>query len=132
MKVQFDLGTRITFTQRAAVARKHTLNRAEPYWGLHEGYGKREMNPAVDDALGSFDPGERVNKAVFVWDTQGSGTVIGLVKRGIGESVAGHNYGEEFDPGYFAATEFRLLYAVKQGLPGVDYILVPVEAASLA
>jgi hypothetical protein len=121
--IQFDLGARVAFTQRACVARKQLGE-----WSLLEGVKKREHvphgAPSVDD--------EKINKTVHVWDEEGSGVVIGLVKRGIGTSVAGYSMTDDFEQGWFEPREWRWLYAVRRQLQGTDYILVPVESARLA
>lgn len=89
----------------------------------------------MDKLIGEFNPGSGINKAVFVWDEEGSGIIIGLVKRMIGESVAGSRstsyFGEDYEPGYFVQKDEQWLYAVKSTLEGTDYQLVPIESVRL-
>ena len=140
--ITFGLGSQIAYTQRAAVARHHTKNGG--YWGLHEGWSDREgtflarawEDRSIDERLQEFNPGDGINKAIFTWDEAGSGTVVGLVKRGIGKSVTGSyrsSYdGDDYEPGWFEPREWRWFYTVRHALYGTDYILVPVENAEAA
>jgi len=78
------------------------------------------------------------NKTVIVWPDEGEGLLFGLVRRGVGRSMSqsgGYDSwtGEyDYDPGGFAAEGFVALYAIKTSLSGVDYLLVPHWACSLA
>ena len=76
----------------------------------------------------------RINKTLAIWPEESSGVVVGLVRKGIGESVSHGSYfnGEttEFEPGYFAAEEWAWLYVIKHSLSGPDdnLVFVPMNA----
>ena len=142
----FELGTHVVYTQRAAVARRKRrrdefgmsdTRRSEWLpWALYDGWPRNAMDSDVDDLLAGFDPGEKINKAVFVWDEEGSGVIVGLVKKQTGESASGRlassYFGEDFEPGYFIPRGDDVwLYAIRQRLDGLDFILAPVAAVRL-
>lgn len=74
------------------------------------------------------------NKTVMVWPTDSFGWIIGIMRKGIGESHKGYQYSgsyynePEYDPGYLALDIYVDLYAIKQTYEGTDYILAPVWA----
>jgi hypothetical protein len=149
MTERFALGTRVRFHHRCAVARYGPLDVPPETrsWRLLEGVEKNEL--AADrtlDLLADLFSGwpeirggryqEQLNKTVMVWPEEGSGVVIGVVRRGRGTSHAAGPmrsgpYGEDYDPGYFASSDFFELYAIKRGIRGVAYILAPEWALSL-
>jgi hypothetical protein len=146
-----ELGAKIRFHHRVAVARWQTGKKKnssglwensypnytpEPYWRLFEGARRNayigfEWKSEADLAEGMPYNGRR-NKTLFMWPEEGEGVVIGLVRRGIGESVPNSTSfnGEttEYDAGYFAEEAWVWLYVVKRYLAGTDYILVPMDA----
>lgn len=68
------------------------------------------------------------NKTVVVWPEEGSGIIIAMIRRGIGESVRGYGSYEDYEPGYFVADEWVWLYAVKAHLSSLDFVLTPIWA----
>ena len=156
-----ELGDKIRYHHRVAVARWQTGKKKEnglwinaypnytpePYWRLFEGVGKGayyngELIPLSSDDWSPFDDkpqrdimpprkGGR-NKTLYMWPAEGSGVIIGLVRRGIGQSVSGYVShgpdGSDYEPGYFAEEAWVWLYAVKTHISGTDYILVPMDA----
>src|SRR4051812_46458531 len=129
------LGTRVAYHHRAAVARYRTKHRGR--WELTEGIRKGEAGltegePFVYLAVGFADyrrpPGFAarggINKTVMVWPEEGSAVVVGLVRRGRGESHApsgGANpYGDDdWEPGWFEAESYFDLYALRHELKGI-------------
>lgn len=73
-----------------------------------------------------------VNKTIFVWPEGGTGIIVGLIRREIGESVRGYtdSYNGEYEPGYFCTKSRHWLYVVKTTLSGTNTILVPMWAAT--
>jgi outer membrane receptor for monomeric catechols len=145
-----ELGARIRYHHRCAVARWQTGKKRNssgifenvfggsytPHWRLFGGANKNA--PIMDGwsteanlADGMTYNGRR-NKTIFMWPEEGEGVVIGLIRRGIGESVSPTTSfnGEttEYEEGYFAEEFWIWLYAVKTRLEGTDYILVPMDA----
>lgn len=135
---RLPLGAHVTYTARAAVARWRDSDQPNR-WVLYEGAGRNENPFRAPEDL--FDEGwpqpilatgrEHLNKSVIVWPEEGSGIVIGFVRRGIGKSEKGYMshggyYGEpEYEPGYFNPKVLVPLYAVKTHLLGLGYLLVP-------
>lgn len=141
-----DLGARVSWTHRAAVARWVTAEAAlvrpgRGAWRLTEGLARGEPYPPIgvpeeEEAIYRFTEDapfyERrrgsANKTVIVWPEEGEGVLIGLVRRGLGESSPSSGGGsmfEDFEPGFFTAAAFLHLYAVKQTLTGTSYLLCP-------
>lgn len=174
MRLPYDeripLGTWVSYTHRAAVARYHYRHRnGRDYgvegWVLHEGVDKDEwyhdpgeknpneflngeqtrfmflpkvdsLNPLVESVEPKRRPG-RENKSVFVWPQDGTGMVIGLVRRACGygwsESGSFSTWDEydSYEPGGFDTKYMFWLYAVKTGLSGVRYSFVPPWAVTV-
>ena len=133
------LGTPVTYHHRAAVARyKRKYEGQERYWLLYEGsFNHMRPDLGFDNERDMFrdfplQGQERnpINKTVMVWPEEGSGVVVGLVKRMKGISSPGYGGGDDWEPGYFDAKEGFELYAVRRELRGTDYYLVPIWAAS--
>ena len=76
------------------------------------------------------------NKSIYVWPEEGSGIVVALIRREIGYSYGATGtssmYSDDFEPGGFEAAERHWLYAVKTSLTGLDVVLTPMWATSLA
>lgn len=178
---QFEIGTRVYCTHRAAVARYRklwkdyepdpppiasTINRnagivldfsgAEPEkaplgWKIVEGCLKNEL---VDDGFqfdgmnynhrmysfaeyprAKFGHGQQYNKTVMVWPSEFYGWIIGMVRKGIGESHKGSYYGggyydpPDYDPGYLSVDMYVDLYVIKLYYQGTDYVYAPLWAA---
>lgn len=73
------------------------------------------------------------NKTVAVWPKEGEGFVVSLIRKGIGESVAGYESGyetPEWEPGYFAAKEWVWLYVIKATIVGMTFLLAPMGAVT--
>lgn len=141
------LGTPVSYHHRAAVARFGPPEAKQKTWALREGCRKGEyVNPVFLDGQFLADAfadrpaiagrGSRlINKTVMVWPDEGSGVVVGRVKRGRGTSEPSHystSYegGEEFEPGWFNSHEWFWLYAIRHRLDGLDYILCPEWAVA--
>lgn len=147
-----ELGARIRYHHRCAVARWQTGKKRnssnlfedvyprgcfEPHWRLFEGASKHSYimdGWLTEQSLAEKMPyNKRRNKTLFMWPEEGEGIVIGLLRRGIGESVSPTTSfnGEttEYDEGYFAQEFWVWVYAVKRHLEGTNYILVPMDAA---
>jgi hypothetical protein len=70
-----------------------------------------------------------LNKTVMVWPEEGQGTVIGYLRKGIGQSSPGYTSGyehPEYEQGYFAVDMYVDLYVVKTEFYGTDWILCPI------
>ena len=133
------LGTPVTYHHRAAVARWQPPGKGDfswrKGWTLYEGVRKHAVNDAYVQYTEMFSrwpeiKGRRdktINKTVMVWPEDGSGVVIGRVRRGRGTSESGRHYGDgEYDQGWFSAESAYHLYVVRHSLDGLqDYILVP-------
>jgi len=137
------LGTPVTYHHRAAVARwvKDDYS-GKKIWRLLEGVGSSEYGwPGVPvmgllrdlflkwpEIKADFSYGAKnqmLNKTIMVWPEEGSGVVIGRVRRGRGVSERSYGNGEDHEQGYFNATSWFNLFAVKHDLGGMDYVLVP-------
>jgi hypothetical protein len=133
------LGTPVVFHHRAAVAR-WTKEKSDFSWligwTLFEGVGKSEVKKSEyvkytemfrrwPEIKGRGD--KTINKTVMVWPEEGSGVVVGRVKRMRGISEPGRGYSDgDYDPGWFNATDGFHLYALRATLDGLkDYIFVP-------
>lgn len=72
------------------------------------------------------------NKTLAIWPEQGEAIVVSLIRKGIGESVAGYESGyetPEWEPGYFVAKEWAWLYVLKPSMVGMtDFLLAPMDA----
>lgn len=159
--MKLALGTPVLFTECAGVARKGSADMWNKGWhlpqksnGVAGGYQIEEKDGAWFFDLTSFrtigDPtpvrfvnqgGEvfsppettSLNKAVVVWESEGSGVVCGLETKQYGTSHpsgGGTNlYGEgEWEPGYFESHGQIKLYVVRSQLEGRDFVYVPTWA----
>jgi hypothetical protein len=90
--------------------------------------------PMDDFGHTPFQAPARVNKTVAVWPQEGTGIVVSIVRKGIGESVSGYESGyetPEWEPGYFVAKEWVWLYVIKQGMGRMDdFLLAPTDAVA--
>lgn len=81
-----------------------------------------------------IDFGTSGNKNFAIFPADGEGVVVSLVRKGIGESVAGYESGyetPEWEPGYFAASEWVWLYVLKPSMVGMtDFLLAPMDAVA--
>lgn len=148
-----DLGQRVRYHHRACVARAKRQDYAtHAYWiacgeGRH-GWDNRLHPRGKCDYL-SFDPFRPglldhprnppvprfgVNKTIMIWPEEGEGIIIGLVRRGIGESVPASGgdglFNDSWEPGYFTPYQWVWLYAIKTHLNGLDMVLAPMCAVS--
>lgn len=160
------LGSHVTFTHRAAVARrKPTWDRTgeKPVrnwqqWELTEpklnatvhGDGLQVMTCVTPiifaqlEELVELDTNKRRrypvseerwearNKTIFQWEHEGSGVVVGEVRKQYGQSHEGRGgsniYGEgDWDPGYFEAFGQISLYVVKSELRGPQIYVPPAS-----
>lgn len=140
------LGATVRYRALAAVAR-----RVGKVWVAYDGWGKGRKtsgfpplayvpedadpisfaeNPAV--YLPPRDP--RTNKEIVVWPVERAGVAVGLVRKAIGESASpsggrGGLFGDDFEPGWFAAETVVPLLVVKHHLTSLDeFSLVPIWA----
>ena len=142
------LGSHVTFTHRAAVARRRKIglhdNRHWGQWELTEpktnatifGEGLQVMTCVTPitfaqlEELVELDTNKRRrypvseerwdlrNKTIFQWPHEGSGVVVGQVRRQYGITQEGRGNGEDYDPGYFEPFGQISLYVVKNELRG--------------
>lgn len=154
------LGSHITYTHQAAVARRHSTG-----WGENKRWGEwRFVEPKISSPHTSFrgetltvmthvtpitfvdaeemvtledrksrypaseERWERRNKTIFQWPEEGSGVVIGQVRRQFG--ISHHSTGED-DIGYFETFGQISLYVVKAELRGPE-VYVPEASVILA
>lgn len=152
------LGSMVSYTHQAAVARKGGLDQSIRGWNLPaKGNGEIPGIVETDDGLfiwpllGEADRERRVwfvdaegkditeqglrkwNKAVACWYAPGSGVVTGLERKQYGEShgpSGGTNlYGEgDWEPGYFVPFGNVDLYVVRWELRGRKFVYVPTWA----
>lgn len=126
-----ELGDHVRYHHCARAARRFYAEYTRvPYWqGVGPGRRTRFswFLEEERDPLDIPTDGRR-NKTVVMWPEEGSGIIIAMIRRGIGESVPGHGSGEDFDPGYFAADDWVWLYAIKTHLSSLDFVLAPVWA----
>ena len=131
-----ELGDHVSYHHRACAARRVKQEYVDqPYWvavgpGRNNWWGGwNEEN--LDPLRGISTAGSR-NKTVIVWHEEGSGVLIGMIRRGIGQSVRtttgfnGESYEQE--PGYFGAEAWVWLYAIKHSLSSLDFVLAPIWA----
>lgn len=145
------LGTRITYTHRAAIARKGGPNQWVRGWMLpakgngdvpqlveHEGklYIARHLAPDLarpvilvdNEGKDVTEHGlERWNKAVACWPERGAGVVTGLVVK---QNGCSHGPGGD-DGGWFESHGNVELYVVRWELRGRSFGHVPVWAAQV-
>lgn len=154
---ELELGTWVTWTHEAAVARWIASKFVAPRDGIAgewrlEGHGhwRPYMGPGPWDT-NEFDPTfaedvfwnrephapDFVNKTVVVWPAPGEGLIVGLARRGIGRSERSRPAGghmawgyDEGEQGGFAADAYVPLYAVKSVLQGVRLYFVPTWAVT--
>lgn len=130
-----ELGDRVAYHHRACAARRMTAEYTRiPYW-VPVGPGRGEWHLGFSD---DRDPLEGIstaggkNKTVIVWPEEGSGVLIAMIRRGIGESVRAttsfNGESHEYDQGYFVADKWVWLYAVKPTLSSLDFVLTPIWA----
>jgi hypothetical protein len=135
-KEHLELGARVRFHHRACVARvrkKEYGDPFEPCWEVirMEGGGP---DPLLEGNWVEKLPTGRRNKTIIVWPAEGEGIVIGLIRRGIGNSHAGYTSGyeyPEYEPGWFTAHEWHWLYEVKTSLRQKDKVYAPLWACAL-
>lgn len=140
----FELGTPVVYHHRACEARvpaakqenwvRGVLPKEGPsrYW-ITTGPAKWEYESGAESPVEKMPFNGKRNKTVVCWPCEGSGIVIGLVRKGIGQSHAGYESGyeyPEYEPGYFVAEEWVWLYAIKGWLNGVNYVLAPMWATT--
>lgn len=149
------LGTHISYTHRAAIARKGGKNQWVRGWmlpakgngevpSLEEREGKLYVGRTPDLARQAMfidsegrdvtDVGlERWNKAVACWPEKGAGVVTGLVikQNGISEGPRGGTGEDDWEPGYFTSFGNVELYVVRWELRGRAFGHVPVWAAQV-
>jgi hypothetical protein len=145
--MNITLGARVSYHHRAAVARyrRPFEGSKERRWTLHEGASKTAYIRGAEPFTSLGQERDRfwewpaiharngeLNKTIMVWPEEGTGVVIGRVRRGIGISSRGYGHGEDYEPGYFDPISWHELFAVRHELRGVEYILVPEWAASPA
>jgi hypothetical protein len=160
------LGSHVTFTHRAGVARRspHGIGEARK-WGQWELTEPKKMNATIRgdglvvmtcvtpfvfatlEELVELDTNkrrrypvseerwEKRNKTIFQWEHEGSGVVVGQVRKQYGITQAGSGgsnmYGEgDWTPGYFEAFGQVALYVVKSELRGPE-VYVPEVAIRL-
>ena len=139
------LGSHVTFTYRAAVGRRHRTgigeNRTWEKWEIVEPRTNSTLNGgtltvmtcvtpilfSVVTELVELDSNKRRrypvkeerwderNKTIFQWPQEGSGVVVGQVRRQYGISHEGRG---EYDQGYFEAFGQVSLYVIKSELRG--------------
>jgi hypothetical protein len=146
------LGTHVTYTYRAAVARRSRANDQSPWseWRLtepkHPAYGTSysgdvltvmtSVQPITFVAASelptkperrrygsiSDESWEKRNKTIMQWPDEGSGVVVGLIRRQFGISESGRTSfgGDDWDPGYFSVFGQLSLYVVKAELRGAE------------
>lgn len=139
-----ELGTPVVYHHRACVARVPKRDKSpsvldKTLFGASErenrwitvGEGRWQYALEEESPVKGMPFNGKRNKTIVCWPEDGEGIIIGLVRKGIGQSVAGHESGYEYpewEPGYFDAEEWHWLYAVKGRLNGVNYLLVPMWA----
>jgi len=134
------LGTPVACTARAWVARRRRFPyKPEPTWQpwhipVRGNYGVPRIVQRGEDVVLSpggqllehaFKPSDRTNKSVVRAEVAGSGIIIGLERKMIGQSVGG---GGEDDLGYFVHNHHVDLYVVKSDLRSTPFY-VPLEDA---
>ena len=140
----FELGDRVEYHHRACVARiannEHILGIGRFPSNPASWHFVREGSPGIPwfegkDPLNIRADRNVRNKTIIIWPEDGGGVVIGLVRREIGLSVSPSSYntldGYDHDPGYFAVEERHWLYAIKQSISGVDFVLAPMWATKV-
>lgn len=137
------LGTRVSYHHRAAVARykphpwrnsyKHVDDRPKGWilvgirWGdLQPGFTMDSLKDMFFDWPRSRGEYYENNKTVMVWPEDGFGTIMGIVRKGIGKSERGRSSMGEWEPGFFIVDMYVDLYALKLGYEGTDFILCPL------
>lgn len=68
------------------------------------------------------------NKTVFVWPSNGTGVIMGMIRKSIGTSRRSYGRGEDYEQGYHDSDMYVDLYVVKQRYEGTEYILCPLWA----
>jgi hypothetical protein len=147
------LGTPITYTHQAAIARKASKDMwpttgewfvpskgngqvpsnlmADKIWKTSEGrpfiYFNGNGEPLSSELV------EKYNRALVAWEQPGSGVVTGLQTKMYGithpSSYRMDAYGEDFDQGYLETHGKVELYTVRWELRGSTFIYVPTWAA---
>lgn len=147
------LGTRVSYHHRCCEMRRVSGFRpdSKPYWcdvgkaalgiGFRQIFSDGEFRELDGpDATVFHCSDAKINKTLAIWPEQGEGVVIGLIRKGIGQSHSarkGTGFGsmsgdyDEGDPGEFHATGWVWLYVVKFEIGGIDRNLafVPMDAA---
>lgn len=109
--------------------------------GQRQGFSLPRWNdpfafPVDDEGHTPFHAGKGINKTIAVWPQEGTGVVVSLVRKGIGESHAGYESGyetPEWEPGFFVAKEWVWLYVIKPSMNGMnDFLLAPMDAVERA
>jgi len=146
------LGTHVTYTHRAAVARRSRASEKSPWsdWRLtepkHSAYGVSHRGEVVivmtsvtpiafvdaselaakpkNKGFGEMkdERWEKRNKTIMEWPDEGSGVVVGLIRRQFGISEPGRATfgGDDWDEGYFSVFGQLSLYVVKTELRGAE------------
>jgi hypothetical protein len=79
---------------------------------------------------------QKINKTVMVWPDDGSGWIMGKIRKSIGVSSPGGIYGggyfepPEWEPGYHHTLMYVDLYVVKVSYEGTNYVLCPLWAVN--
>lgn len=138
--IEVSLGSRVEYHHRAAVARYRTSHNFRR-WVLTEGarknYYSLETFEHEPDMFNDWPEQTRprgfgtINKTVMVWPEEGSGIVIGRVKRQKGISHASSGGYEDFESGYFDPMESFTLYLVRHELDEKEPIMVPEWAIKI-
>lgn len=134
---RFGLGAGVSFTHRTGVIRKNRKPvEGYPEWSIVEGLYKGEtFDNAINPCVGYEHPRHDENKGIISWPQEGTGIVIGWIKKGIGTSYSSqgvsNTFEDNYEQGYFTANTWVWLYVIKQGLPGVEHIYALPEHVRL-